>query len=438
MNDVNIFTGDGILVNSDKFSDLTSENARKNMIDSLIEKKIGSKKIQYRLKDWLISRQRYWGVPIPIIYCNSCGEVLDENLPVKLPDNIENWKPTNGKSPLESVSDFFNVRCPKCGKSARRETDTMDTFVCSSWYFLRYPNKNQELNIFDKKITKKWLPVDLYVGGVEHAILHLLYARFFTKALKKLGYLEFDEPFLKLFNQGMICRKSPKTNRLEKMSKSKENGVSPDEIIEKYGSDALRLYELFIGPPSDMAEWDDSAISGVRKFLDKVFRLSKECKSEENKSTIATKKKLHLTIKKVLHAIDNFHLNVVIALFMEFINFANKNGVYKKDFMIFVRLIAPFAPHISEEIWENFGENKSIFFEKFPDFEQKLANEDFIVMAISINGKVRAKINIKTNSKKDEVLTLALEKDNIKKIIKSKENIKKIIFVENRILNLIV
>jgi leucyl-tRNA synthetase len=340
------YCDDGLLFNSGEFTGLTSKEARTRMTDFLARTEQGKKTINYRLRDWLVSRQRYWGAPIPIIYCDTCGEVPvpEKDLPVKLPNDID-FRPT-GESPLKYSAEFNNVTCPKCGAKARRESDTMDTFVCSSWYYLRYADpKNQEVFAAPEKIAQ-WLPVDLYFGGAEHSVLHLLYARFFAKVLNKYGYINFDEPFLKLRHQGIILGEDG-----NKMSKSKGNVVNPDILVESHGADALRLYEMFMGPLEDMKPWNSQGIVGVSRFLDRVSGLAEDLPRADDKRIISL---LHKTIKKVGEDIEEFKYNTAISALMILINsfydFKNKNQSWPISIVnleLLVRLIEPFAPHLA-------------------------------------------------------------------------------------------
>ncbi len=431
------FVEDGILINSDKFSGLTSPKAREEITKFLAKKGLAKKATYYKLRDWLISRQRYWGAPIPIIYCENCGEVpvSEKDLPVKLP-RIKDFKPTgDGKSPLAKSKAFINCRCPKCGKPAKRETDTLDTFVCSSWYFLRYTDPKNSKKPFDKKKAEKWLPVDLYIGGAEHAVMHLLYARFFAKVLKDLGYINFSEPFSKLFNQGTIYYKGAK------MSKSKGNVITPNEIIKKYGADTLRLYELFMGPADQATEWSDKGIAGCYRFLQKVWNLQTRISTNKN-SRISTnlhlQKLLHKTIKKVTEDIENFRFNTAISTLMVLVNKLEKEDrISKEDFETLLKLLAPMAPHIAEELWSSLRNKKSIFYENWPKYNSKLVEEEKITFIIQINGKVRDKIEANKNISQREAENLALESKKIAKYINGRK-IQKTIFVPGKLINFVI
>lgn len=361
-------------------------------------------RINYRLRDWLISRQRYWGAPIPIIYCSKCGEVSvpEKDLPVVLPKDVD-FKPT-GESPLASCEKFVKTKCPKCQGLAKRETDTMDTFVCSSWYFLRYVDPKNAKRFASKEKIKKWLPVDMYVGGAEHTVLHLLYSRFFTKALKDLGLVDFDEPFISLRHQGFILGQDG-----QKMSKSRGNVVNPDDYVKKYGSDTVRMYLCFIGPYSQGGPWNPKGIIGIKRFLDKVKKL-KQSKEIDQKLT-------HKTIKKVTNDIEKFRFNTAVSCLMEYVN----SGNY--DLEILMTLLAPFAPELS----------KKYHHKPWPKYDEKLIKEEEIELIIQINGKVRDRVKVRTDIDKKEALELIKQRPKIKDL-----KIKRVIFVPGKLINLVV
>lgn len=430
------FTDYGKLVNSGEFNGLKSEDAIKKITQWLEKNKLGKKKINYRLRDWLISRQRYWGAPIPIIYCDKCGDVLDEEL-VKLLD-LEDFKPTDeGESPLARSKEFVNVKCPKCGGPAKRSTETMDTFVCSSWYFLRYLSPHLDKSAFDKKLAEKWLPVDQYTGGAEHACLHLLYARFITKVLFDQKFIKFDEPFTKLNHQGMILAADG-----SKMSKSKGNVVIPDDYVKKYGADTFRMYVLFIAAFEDGGTWSDKSIIGVYKFLNRVWNYSQNIiPSAKDYSDIEACSLLNTTIKKVGNDIENMKFNTAIASMMKFINFVYNPSVVSmlnvNDWENFLKILAPFAPHIVEELWEKLGHKKSIFEEKWPKYAEKLIKKDTIDLIIQVNGKVRDKIEVKSDISENEAKKMVLSNDKIKSWLNNQEP-KKIIFVKGKLINIVI
>jgi len=424
---------DGEHINSEFLDGLNKVDAIEKINTWLKENNLGEAKINYRLRDWLVSRQRYWGAPIPIIYCDDCGEVLvpEENLPVELPDDVD-FKPT-GESPLVNSKEFHNVKCPKCGKDARRESDTMDTFVCSSWYYMRYIDPQNNKEMVASELLKNFLPVDLYIGGAEHTVMHLLYARFFMKALVKYGNFGLDEkyiePFRKLRHQGIILAADG-----QKMSKSKGNVVNPDEVIEEFGADALRLYEMFMGPLEEMKPWNTKNILGVRRFLDKIWNLQNKIIEDEN---IDVEKLLHKTIKKVTADIKVLGFNTAISQMMIFVNLVQKHGLTKKQYEILLKILSPFAPHISEELFESLGNAEFISNQAWPKYDEALAKDDMITIAIQINGKVRDEIELPVDINENEVKKLVMRKDKIKEWIENKE-IRKFIYVPGRIINIVL
>ena len=421
----------GALINSGQFNGLKSEEAIKKITKWLEKNKLGKKTVNYHLRDWLISRQRYWGAPIPIIYCDKCGEVLvsEKDLPVKLP-NLKDFKPTSeGESPLARLKEFVNVKCPRCGGPAKRCTETMDTFVCSSWYFLRYLSPHLDKNAFDEKLVDKWLPVDQYTGGAEHACLHLLYARFITKVLFDQKLINFEEPFIKLNHQGIILAADG-----SKMSKSKGNVVIPNDYIKAYGADTFRIYVLFIAAFEDGGAWNDKGIIGVYKFLKRIWFLFQDKSKISNKSNQELAQKLHYTIKKVGEDIENFKFNTAIAAMMEFVNaWSEKDNVLaKKDVENFLKILAPFAPHIAEELYGG-----GIFDESWPKYDEKLIKKDTFELVIQVNGKVRDKIKVEAEISKEEAERVALSSDKIKKWLGNNKP-KVIIFVKGKLINIVV
>ena len=460
LNGERAFIDDGILINSGKYSSLTSEKAREEMAKWLKENNLGGPKTTHKLRDWLISRQRYWGAPIPVVYCENCSTlepssrvvpVPEKDLPVLLPE-VKDYRP-KGTSPLGTNPDFVNTKCPKCGGPARRETDTMDTFVCSSWYFFRFADPKNENKFADEAKIKKWLPVDLYIGGAEHTVLHLLYSRFFTKALHKYKYIDFDEPFKKLRHQGIVLAENGR-----KMSKSLGNVINPDEIVEKYGADTLRLYEMFMGPLEDSKNWNTSSIIGLKRFLERVWRLREKISnfsrfagsgearqfpiSNKNPNSKSQNSKLdsllHKTIKKVTEDIENIRFNTAISAMMVLINEMEKEkNILNSQFLILNSLLAPFAPHLAEEIWSNLGHETSIFLEKWPKYDPELVREEEKTIVIQVNGKLRDQIQVSVGASEEEVKKMALESKKIIKYTKGKK-IKKIIFVKDRLINFVV
>ena len=429
------FEEDGVLTNSGVFNGLSSARAREEITKYLRKRNLGQTAIYYKLRDWLISRQRYWGAPIPIIYCPKCGEVPvpEKDLPVKLPE-IKDFKPTGkGESPLAKSKKFVNLRCPKCGAASKRETDTLDTFVCSSWYFLRYIDPKNKKEPFGKLKVKNWLPVDLYIGGAEHATLHLLYARFFTKFLFDQKLIHFPEPFLKLFNQGIVYRQGAK------MSKSKGNVVTPDHIIQKFGADTMRLYELFMGPADQATEWSDKGVIGCYRFLNKIWSLRQKTVDKKQRTENRELERLiHKTIKKVTEDIESFRFNTAISALMILTNELEKeNQLSVISYQLLLKLLAPMAPHLSEELWQKLGNKKSIFLEKWPKYDSKLIKEEIVTLVIQVNGKVRDKIEVEAGISKEEAKKLALSREKVQKWIEGKE-IKKVIFVPGKLINIVV
>lgn len=442
------FIEDGVLVHSQEFSGLASEHARIEIVKKLEKDNKGEMKVNYRLRDWLVSRQRYWGAPIPIIHCESCGivPVPEKDLPVELPYNVE-FTP-DGESPLKKCESFINTTCPKCGKPAKRDPDTLDTFVCSSWYFLRYPDSKNDKEAFNSEWINKILPVDKYVGGAEHAAMHLLYARFFTKALRDMGYLNFDEPFKSLVHQGTIL--GPDGAR---MSKSRGNTISPDEYIEEHGSDVFRLYLAFGFAYTEGGPWSDEGIKAIARFVNRVERIVNNFIEGKDKYTSdkvgADEKELlfvqNTAIKGVTEDADKFQFNTSIARLMELTNalykydaLTVKNGELMeaviRDLLI---LLSPFAPHFCEEMWELMGYPYSIFNQKWPSYDPKLLVRDTVEMAVQINGQVKYKIQVPQDADNKSVEEAALNDEKAAAFLKDKE-IVKIIVVPKRLVNIVV
>ena len=437
----------GIMINSGKFSGLDSKNGIDRITEELATQKIGGHKINYKLRDWLISRQRYWGAPIPIIFCPDCGEVPvpEDELPVRLPEKVTFFG--KGESPLATAEDFVNTTCPKCGHKARREVDTMDTFVCSSWYFLRFPNPNIHTAAFDKKVVKNWLPVDQYVGGAEHAVMHLLYARFFTMALYDLGIVDFQEPFTKLVHQGVI------TNSGAKMSKSRGNVVNPEEFIDKYGSDTFRMYMMFMGSYEDGGDWSDEGITGVYRFLNRVWRLvlnfqQNPPKGDENKRISKVFYQCHYAIKHVTIDLQRFQFNTSISRIMELVN---EIYLYIQDvpseqqntdelkiiIKVLVQLIAPFAPHLGEELWQIMGKSYSVFNSEWPKHDESVLEKSKVTIVVQINGKVRSRMEVDKDSHDEIIVETALHDSKVKKYTEGRKIIKTVV-VPNRLLSIVV
>jgi leucyl-tRNA synthetase len=473
------YTEAGILVHSGPFSGTRSVKGKKAVIEYAEDEGYGEGRVQYRLRDWLISRQRYWGAPIPIIHCPNCGAVAvpDEDLPVKLPDNVE--FSGRGPSPLSKLEDWVNVPCPTCSTPAKRETDTMDTFIDSSWYFLRYPDATNENKVFDSAITNDWMAVDQYVGGIEHAILHLLYSRFFTKVLRDQTLLNCDEPFQRLLTQGMVqgvTYKNPVTNKyipaadvnpedakdpntgeqlevfFEKMSKSKYNGVDPLEVMGKYGADTARMFILFKAPPEKDLEWDDADVEGQFRFLNRVWRLVTEFQSDttqtsKNKELTKEEKDLrraiHTAIKEVTEDLEgDYQFNTAVSEMMKLSNALSDakgktSAVYQEGIETLLKLLAPFAPHIAEELWQNLGNNQSIHIQPWPEVDEAALVVDEITLVIQINGKTRGTISVPAKADKATLEELAKNSEPAQRNIAGKE-IKKVIVVPGKLVNFVV
>ena len=429
------YTLPGIMINSGQWNGMDSEKAKNEVPDLLEKEGIGKKTVNYKLRDWVFSRQRYWGEPIPIIHCDQCGPVAvpEKDLPLLLPE-VDKYEPTGtGESPLANIDDWVNTTCPTCGKPAKRETNTMPQWAGSSWYFLRYiDNKNND-ELVSKEKAKKYLPVDMYIGGVEHAVLHLLYSRFYTKFLYDIGVIDFDEPFIKLFNQGMIVKDGAK------MSKSKGNVVSPDGLIKDYGCDSLRLYELFVGPPELDSEWDDRGIEGVYRYINRFYNLVMENKNKTIKATDDMVKLRNRFIYDVTTRLESFSLNTVISGFMEYnnkmIDIAKKaGGIDRETLETTLILLAPFAPHVSQELWSQMGHNTSIFDNSWPSYDEDKMKDSEIEIAVQVNGKTKGTIMIEVDAPKDNVLSIAKEAF----ADKIDGSIIKEIYVPGKIVNIVV
>ncbi len=445
---------EGMLVNSGKFTGMEMHEAMQAIMDEAEEHGFGKRRVNYRLRDWLISRQRYWGAPIPIIYCPNCGEILvpEEELPVKLPEDV-NFN-AGAKSPLATAKDFVNCTCPKCGASAKRETDTMDTFLCSSWYYMRYTDPKNDKMPFAKEANEYWGPVDQYIGGIEHAIMHLLYSRFFLKVLRDAGLVDYDEPFSNLLTQGMVIKDGAK------MSKSLGNVVSPEEILSKYGADTARLFIMFAAPPERELEWSDQGVEGSFRFLNRVWRIvynyqqklkEKVLSYDADSLTEADKELrriLHGSIKKVTSDIDKrFNFNTAISTMMELVNAIyvyketqkdSNAGLIYETFSSLLRMLAPFVPHITEELWHStIDENSSIHDQKWPEYNEEALKVDNVEIVLQVNGKVRGRLVVPVEIGKEELENLALADTNVKANIGTAKVIK-IICVPRRLVNIVV
>lgn len=430
------YVGDGVIINSGEWNGMKAFEAKKKVPHIMEEQGIGKKTVNYKLRDWVFSRQRYWGEPIPIIHCEHCGAVPvpEDQLPVLLP-NVESYKPTDtGESPLAQIDEWVNTTCPVCGMPAKRETNTMPQWAGSSWYFLRYVDNHNNDALASMEALKKWAPVDLYVGGIEHAVLHLLYARFYTKFLYDIGAVPFEEPFQKLFNQGMITKNGGK------MSKSLGNVVSPDELVKNYGCDSLRMYELFVGPPEMDCDWDDSGIDGVFRFLNRIWKMVYTNKDTEVKAGKEEEFICNKLISDITSRLEALTMNTVVSGFMEYSNKLNdiakkQGGLSKETLDTMVILLAPFAPHISEELWNELGHKGSVFAAGWPKVDETKLVQDTIEIAIQVAGKLRGTMEISTKATKDEVLMKA--KEVLGNRLDGKQVVKEI-YVPGKIVNLIV
>ena len=435
------YEGEGVLVNSGQFDGMRSQDARQRIGEWLARRDLAKKTVNYKLRDWIFSRQRYWGEPIPIVHCQKCGVVPlpEKELPLKLP-KVEKYQPTGtGESPLATIKEWVNTKCPKCKEPAKRETNTMPQWAGSCWYFLRYVDPKNKKAIMNPKKSKYWLPVNLYVGGAEHAVLHLLYSRFWVKVLYDEGAIDFKEPFLKLRNQGLIMAPDG-----QKMSKSRGNVINPDDIIKKYGADTLRLYEMFMGPFEDSIAWDIKGIEGCSRFLQRVWHLAQKSKIKNQKSKIQTKNKkleslIHKTIKKITEDIEQLKLNTAVSALMILVNEMSrkKEEITKEDIKNLLLLLAPFAPHITEELWQEMGFKGSVLIQKWPKYDEKLIKERKINLVIQINGKVRDTIEVDAGISEAKAKELAQNSEKIKKWLEGKE-IKKVIFVKGKLINIVV
>ena len=475
------YTGAGKLVNSGELNGLDYDEAKKKIIENLAKDNAAKASVNFRLRDWGISRQRYWGSPIPFVYCEKCGmqPVKEEDLPVELPKNVDFKCQGN---PLDTVDDFVNTTCPVCGGKAKRETDTMDTFMESSWYFLRYCSPKCDTNIFDKKEVDYWMPVDQYIGGIEHAVMHLLYARFFTKVLRDMGYLSFDEPFTNLLTQGMVCKETWKCEkdgwlfpsevkdgkcckcgsdavkgRVEKMSKSKKNVVDPGVLNDQYGADTIRLFSVFAAPPENEIEWSENGVEGCYRFINRVFRLvvsnmdilkayndTPEFVGETAKTIIRA---THAAVKKVTNDIARFQLNTAVSAIMEMVNtlylaaekLENDNDKTAFSFSLntLITILAPFTPHVAEELNELAGNTSFIAESKWPEYEEKYTISDEIVIVVQINGKVRASFTFPRDIDENTVFNTVLNDSKVLSYLEGKELVKKI-FIKNKLVSLVV
>jgi len=439
------YVGEGTMVNSGPFSGLPSSEGWEAIADDMEKRGIGERKVHYRLHDWLISRQRYWGAPIPIIYCEACGivPVPEDQLPVLLPEDAK-FLPT-GESPLKYHEGFLNTTCPKCGRPAKRETDTMDTFMCSSWYHMRYTSPGYDKGPFDPEKARYWLPVDQYTGGIEHATMHLLYTRFFTKACRDIGILDHDEPMLRLFNQGIILGEDN-----QKMSKSRGNVVNPDDYVHSLGADATRAYLMFIGPWEAGGPWSSRGIEGVYRFLQRVWDVvTLKPKSFDRQATekeiAALRRITHKTIRKVSQDMEGFRFNTMVAALMEFNNYllkAKKTPVVQSDawheaIRTLILLLAPAAPHLAEELWQRIGEPYSVHNQPWPQWDEAAAADEMVTLVVQVNGKVRERLTVPVGISEEEARELAFSSPKVQRHVANK-SVLKTVYVPDKLLNIVV
>jgi len=482
------YTGEGILVNSGPFNGMPSFQARQAIVRYLEEKGLGQRAVTYRLRDWGISRQRYWGAPIPIIYCQECGTipVPEKDLPVVLPQDVQ--LTGLGTSPLSDVPEFVNTSCPRCRKAAQRETDTMDTFVESSWYFERFCSPQENRGMFDHQKVHYWMPVDQYIGGIEHAILHLLYSRFYTRVLRDFGLVDFSEPFTNLLTQGMVvkethycsrdgflfpeevedgktckkCSQPVQVGRTEKMSKSKKNVVEPDSLVDKYGADTVRLFCLFASPPEKDLEWSEQGVEGSFRFLNRVWRLMEEWTGISGMAQLPRKewnlpiplrhlrRKTHLTIKKVTEDIENrFHFNTAISAIMELVNLLYQNegrledkapfslGVWREALESIVILLSPIIPHICEELWEILGHGESVSRVSWPEYDPEALKDEEVLIVIQVNGRLRGRVMVGVHASEEEVKEAVLANQRVQEFLKD-QPVKKFVLVPKKLVNLVI
>lgn len=440
------YEGEGILYNSMQFDGLTSQEARTKILIWLGAKGSAQSKITYKLRDWVFSRQHYWGEPIPMVYCEKCARlpgkqdwypVSEKDLPVELP-KVKKYKPTDtGESPLSAIKRWVKAKCPQCKAEATRETDTMPNWAGSNWYFLRYTDPKNKRVLADEKLLKYWMPVDWYNGGMEHTTLHLLYSRFIFKFLWDIGAVPKiigPEPYQKRTSHGMVLGEGG-----IKMSKSKGNVINPDSVIKQHGADTLRIYEMFMGPFEQMIPWDTKGVVGCRRFIEKIYKLKSKCEANANNSDEELRKILHRTIKKVGEDIELMKFNTAVSSMMEFVNAWNvsKNKLSRKDFSDFLKILSPFAPHLAEELWNESGFKRLCCSQKWPRFDTKLIEEKNILLIVQVNGKLRDKVEVKANISEEQAKKVALKSEKIKKLL-GKSKIQKTIFVPGKLINIVI
>lgn len=428
------YEGEGVMIHSGQFAGVRSEEGKKKIVELLAQKGLAKMTVNYKLRDWCISRQRYWGPPIPVIYCEKCGilPVPEKDLAVLLPKMINYAPDDSGKAPLARIESFVDTTCPQCGQKAKRETDVSDNFLDSAWYFLRYPSVEFDEVPLDETLTKKWLPVDLYIGGNEHAVLHLMYTRFLCMALHDIGYLHFEEPFKKFRAHGLIIKDGAK------MSKSKDNIVNPDEYIERYGADTFRMYLMFLGPYQEGGDFRDTGIVGIFRFLEKVYGMFDQPLGDEPTQDEALISLKHETIKRVTEDIESLKYNTAIARIMEFVNALRKEKATNKDLIeTLALLLAPLAPHLAEEMWQKFGYEESIFKAAWPQYDQTKIKREVVTIVLQVNGKIRSRIQVPVNSDEETLKQFAFNDGNVKRYLDSKQ-IVKVIVVKNKLVNVVV
>jgi len=438
------YTGPGTMVNSGQFNGLPSTQGIEAVSNFLEEKGWGKRTVSYRLRDWLISRQRYWGAPIPMVYCEKCGivPVPEEDLPVLLPEDAE-FRPT-GESPLKYNQEFVNTSCPRCSAPAKRETDTMDTFMCSSWYFLRYCSPHYDKGPFDPEKVRYWMPVDLYTGGAEHAVMHLLYSRFFVKALRDMGLVKFGEPFIRLFNQGIIIHEH------QKMSKSRGNVITPDDYVATLGADAVRIYLMFLGPWDQGGDWSDTGISGASRWLNRVWNLVLEeyvpgADAGDERASTELRRLGHQLIRKATEDIEELRFNTTIAAMMEFSNYLGRvkqagsvtGADWNEAIDIMLLLLAPIAPHITEELWEQTGHEYSIHSQSWPKWDPELVRDQEVTLVVQVNGKLRDRFTMPVSISEEEAYRMAMESERVKPHLEGKQ-IVRTVYVPQKLVNLVV
>lgn len=447
-------SGEGKIINSDKYNGMNSNEMREKIVKDLVKKGVGKERVNYKIRDWLISRQRYWGAPIPIVHCEKCGAqpVPEDQLPVELP-TLKDYQPSDdGRSPLAKVKNWVEVNCPKCGEKGKRETDTMDGFACSSWYFLRFADAHNDKEPFSRELASRWLPVDLYVGGAEHAVMHLLYARMWTKVMQDSGLVEFSEPFKSLRNQGMLLAADG-----QKISKSKGNDIRPEEIMDQgYGADSLRVAIAFIAPYDQSTPWNTEGVAGAFRFLQRVWMLAQEIAHAKPINTLVENQEVyetdlmrltHKATKKVTEDTESMSFNTALSSMMKLMNDMQKikihlpvdvaNVIWRDALGVIARLLAPYAPHLAEEIWQELGYDSSITLAPWPSWDDALIQDELITIVVQINGKVRANLEVSADASKEEIIELAKANDNISKHL-TNQHISKEIFVPARLVNFVI